>query len=184
MITLTMSSSVRTGLGKGAMRRLRSAGKTPAVVYSKGKESLPLEFDSSALFKGLLFIHGRNAVVELKVDGDDKDSRQVLVQEIQKEPVSDQLVHVDFLEIDLQEKREFFVPISFVGVAKGVDMGGEMEVFSSRVRLKGCPLDIPDSIETDITYLDRGEKMLLGDLKLPDNVEMVDSPEFVCVSVV
>ncbi len=184
MLQVTMPSARRTVFGKGPMRRLRMDGMTPAVLYSGGKEPLPLQFDATELFKNLLFIHGRNAVITLEIKDDSKDVRQVLVQEIQKEPVSDRLLHVDFLEIDIDKPLDFVVPIEFVGVARGVDMGGELQVFKTSVRLRGCPLDIPDSIKADITELDRGEAGLtLGDLPLPDKVTMLDDPEMTFVQV-
>jgi large subunit ribosomal protein L25 len=159
-------------------------GKTPAVVYSGGKDPLALEFDATLLFKDLLFIHGRNAVITLEIEGDDKGTRQVLVQEIQKDPVTDQLLHVDFLEIELDKALDFVVPVEFTGVARGVDMGGELRIFNKEVHLHGCPLDIPDAIVADITELDRGEAGLtFGDLSLPDKVEMLDDAKVTCVLV-
>ncbi len=184
MIQVTMSSGVREVFGKGAMRQMRMKGKTPAVLYSGGSEPVALEFDAGQLFKNLLFIHGRNAVVTLEIEGDSKGTRQVLVQEIQKDPISDKLVHVDFLEIELDKTLDFVVPVEFSGVARGVDLGGELMVFKDVVHLRGCPLDIPDSIVTDISNLDRGEGgITFGDLKLPENVEMLDDAKLTCVEV-
>lgn len=179
-----MPSTVRTVFGKGSMRQLRMNGKTPGVMYSGGKKSVALEFDAGLLFKNLLFIHGRNAVVTLEVEGDGKDVRQVLVQEIQKDPATDKLVHVDFLEIELDKPLDFRVPVEFTGVARGVDMGGELQILKDQVRLRGCPLDIPDSLKADITELDRGEAgVTFGDLELPPNVELLDNAELTCVQV-
>jgi len=161
------------------------AGKTPAVLYSRGEQPLALEFDAGLLFKNLLFIHGANAVVTLEIEGDSKGKREVVVQEIQKDPVTDHLVHVDFLEIDVSKELEFTVPVEFTGVARGVDMGGELQVLKDTVRLRGCPLDIPDSLSADITTLDRGEAgVTVGDLELPENVEMLEDSAITCVQVV
>lgn len=184
MIQVTMPTAVRSVFGKGSMRQLRMSGKTPAVLYSNGSESLPLEFDAGVIFKNLLFIHGRNAIIELAVEGEDKGGRQVIVQEIQKDPVTGKLVHVDFLEIEVDKPRNFYVPIEFTGVARGVDIGGELQVFKDKVQLRGLPLDVPDSLVADITELDRGEAgIILSDLNLPDNVEMLDDGAFTCVAV-
>ncbi len=184
MLQVTMPTALRTVFGKGAMRRLRMAGMTPAVLYSGGKEPLPLQFEATELFKELLFIHGRNAVITLTIADDSQKDRQVLVQEIQKDPVSDQVLHVDFLEINIEQSLDFVVPVEFVGVARGVDMGGELQVFKTEVHLRGCPLDIPDIIEADISELDRGEAGLtFGDLVLPDNVTMLDDAAVTCVQV-
>ncbi len=184
MLQVTIPSTVRTVFGKGAMRQLRMNGKTPAVLYNGGNEPIALEFDAGLLFKNLLFIHGRNAVVTLEVEGDNKGTRQVLVQEIQKDPVTDRLVHVDFLEIELDKALDFIVPVEFTGVARGVDMGGELKILKEIAHLRGCPLDIPDSLTADITELDRGEAgVTYGDFELPAKVEMLEDAKVTCVQV-
>ncbi|WP_028582940.1 50S ribosomal protein L25 [Desulfogranum mediterraneum] len=184
MLQVDMASAVRTVFGKGPMRQLRMNQMTPGNLYSGGKEALPLQFDAGQLFKNLLFIHGRNAVVTLQVEGDDKDKRHVLIQEIQKEPVTGSLVHVDFLEIELDQAQEFKVPINYVGTAKGVDLGGEMQIFKNELKLKGCPLDIPDEIEVDVTPLEQGGAgITFGDLPLSDKVEMLEKESVTCVTV-
>ncbi|HEB70562.1 MAG TPA: 50S ribosomal protein L25 [Desulfobulbus sp.] len=184
MLQVTIPSTVRTVFGKGPMRQLRMNGKTPAILYSGGNEPVSLEFDAGLLFKNLLFIHGRNAVVTLEIEGDGKGTRQVLVQEIQKDPVTDRLVHVDFLEIELDKALDFVVPVEFTGVARGVDMGGELQILKDTAHLRGCPLDIPDSLTADITELDRGEAgVTFGDLQLPAQVEMLEDATVTCVQV-
>jgi len=156
---------------------------TPAVVYSGGNASLALQFDAAILYKSLYDVHGQNAVITLKVDGDEKGERHVLVKEVQKNPVTDRLVHVDFHEIDLERPAEFKVPLKYKGTAKGVDLGGDLLVSRNSIRLRGCPLDIPDFIEIDISQLDRGGKVTLGDIPAPEKVEMLENEKAVCVSV-
>jgi len=183
MLQVDIPAAVRTVFGKGESRRLRMEEKTPAVVYSKGEDAVALQVDERTLYKNLLFIHGRNAVVTLDVDGDDKGKRHVLVQEIQKDPVVERVLHVDFLEIELDKPVDFVVPLRLTGVAKGVDMGGELLVPVKTVTLRGCPLDVPDEIVADITELDRGAKVSCADLEIPAKVEMLDDQAKVCVSV-
>lgn len=183
MIQVTMPAALRSSFGKGASRQLRMKDFTPAVVYSGGAEALALQFESAALYKSLFDIHGRNAVVTLKIEGDDKGERHVLVKEIQKNPVTDSLVHVDFLEIELDKPAVFSVPIQYTGVAKGVDLGGELQVQRTAVKVKGAPLDIPDHVDVVISDLGRGDSFTLGDLALPDTVEMLDDASTVSVSV-
>jgi large subunit ribosomal protein L25 len=184
MLQVDMVSAVRTVFGKGPMRQLRMQKITPGVLYSGGKDALPIQFDAGQLFKSLLFIHGRNAVITLQIEGDEKEKRYVLVQEIQKDPVSGTLVHVDFLEIELDQALEFIVPIDYVGTAKGVDLGGDLQIFKYQVKLKGNPLDIPDSIEVDITPLEQGGPgVTYGDLMVPEKVEMLEKADVTCVTV-
>lgn len=184
MIQVDMQSTVRTVFGKGPMRQLRMRDITPGNLYSGGTEPVALQFDTAKLYKSLLFIHGRNAIVTLEIDGDSKGKRHVLVQEIQKEPINGALLHVDFLEVDLQKSAQFTVPVEYVGTAKGVDLGGELQIYKETVRLQGCPLDIPDVVQADITHLEQGGKGLTyGDLAIPANVTMLEKAEAVCVAV-
>lgn len=183
MLQVDIPAAVRTVFGKGESRRLRMEQKTPAVVYSKGEDAVALQVDEGTLYKNLLYIHGRNAVVTLDVEGDDKGKRHVLVQEIQKDPVVERLLHVDFLEIKLDKPINFVVPLRLSGVAKGVDKGGELHVSKDTITLLGCPLDVPDEIVADIAELDRGGKLSCTELEIPAKVEMLDDPTTVCVSV-
>jgi len=184
MLQVRMDSKVRTVFGKGPMRQLRMREMTPANLYSGGKASVSLQFETPKLYKDLMSIHGRNAVVTLTVEGDAVGERHVLVQEVQKDPATGQLLHVDFLEIDLRKAARFTVPIQYVGTAKGVDLGGELHIHKDVVQLRGCPLDIPDVIQVDITQLEQGGAGLTyGDLPLPANVEMLEKPDVTCVNV-
>ena len=184
MLQVDIPAAVRTVFGKGESRRLRMDKKTPAVVYSKGEDAVALQVDEGTLYKHLLFIHGRNAVVTLDIEGDGKGKRHVLVQEIQKDPVVERLLHVDFLEIELDQEIDFLVPLRLTGVARGVDLGGELIVAKQTVTLRGCPLDVPDEIVADITELDRGgQGITCADLDIPAKVTMLDDPGKVCVSV-
>jgi len=184
MIQVNLPADVRTGFGKGASRRLRMEAKTPAVLYSGGKEAMPLQLETGELFKNLLFIHGRNAVISLSIKGDDQENRHVLVKEIQKDPVTDMPLHLDFFEIALDKAIEFSVPLNYTGTAKGVELGGYLQTFKNSVMLKGCPLDIPDSLDVDITSLDRGDAGLtFADLSVPENCNMLENKESVLVSV-
>jgi large subunit ribosomal protein L25 len=184
MIQVNMSAVKRTAFGKSECRRLRMAKKTPAVIYGKGAPSLPLQFDEKTLYKNLLFIHRRNAVITLHIDGDEQESRHAMVQEIQKAPAEERVLHVDFLEIDVNKPVCLEVPLQVAGTAKGVEMGGDLTVSKSSVMLRGCPLDIPDEIIADVTPLAKGDSLACSALSVPNNVELLDNPATVCASVV
>jgi len=184
MLQVSLDSVVRTVFGKGPMRQLRMREITPANLYSGGTAPVSLQFETSKLYKSLLFIHRRNAVVTLQVAGDSKEQRHVLIQEIQKEPVSGNILHVDFIEIDLKKPAKFTVPIEYVGTPKGVDLGGELQVFKDSIQLRGCPMDIPDVVKVDISSLEQGGAGLTyNDLAIPENVEMLEKSDVTCVIV-
>ncbi len=185
MIQVDIPAAKRTVFGKGESRRLRMVQKTPAILYSKGQDAIALQFDEAVLYKDLLFIHGRNAVVTLDIEGDDKGKRHVLVQEIQKHPVVERVLHVDFLEIELDKQVNFNVALRLTGEAKGVEIGGRLQVPKRQVTLRGLPLDMPDEIVADITELETGHKGIsCADLDIPANITMLDDPATICVRVV
>jgi large subunit ribosomal protein L25 len=181
MLQQEMSASVRKDFGKGAMRRLRMAGNTPAVLYGTGREALSLQLETLPLVKQLLKIQRRNAVITLNIEGD--SSRHVLIKELQTDPVRDTLIHADFYEIPLDKARRFTVDLVVTGAAKGVDVGGILEVVSNKVVVEGNPLDIPDTIEVDVTELGIGDNFIVGNLALSDTVKMVTSGDAVCVTI-
>ena len=181
MLQQEMSASVRKDFGKGAMRRLRTAGITPAVLYGTGRETLSLQLETLPLVKQLLKIQRRNAVITLNIEGD--SSRHVLIKELQTDPVRDTLIHADFFEIPLDKPRKFTVSLVVTGVAKGVDVGGILEVVSNKVIVEGNPLDIPDTIEVDVTELAIGDNFIVSNLALPDTLKMLTSGDAVCVTI-
>lgn len=182
MLQVEMSASVRTASGKGPMRQLRMKGMTPAVVYGGGAEALMLQLDSKTLMAQLLYFYRRNAVVTLKIDG--AEEKNVVVGEVQTDPVRDTLVHVDFCEIDLKRERPFNVPIIYQGVAKGVDLGGVLNVIHNDIVIEGKPLEVPDEFVVDVTHMAMGDQITCGSIGIPDNVRMVTDPESIAVSVI
>lgn len=181
MITKEIAAAVRDTFGKGSMRRLRSTGKTPGVVYSRGDKALPLQFETKLLFNELLDIQGRNAVITLKID--DGSVKNAIVKEIQTDPVKDTLYHTDFLEIDITKAAKFSVPLKYSGKAKGVDLGGILNIGLSELVLEGEPLAIPDACHVNISNLAIGDKITAGDIPMPDGVTLVTKSEKVCVSI-
>lgn len=181
MLQVDMSASIRESFGKGAMRRLRVSGNTPAVLYGNDKDVTSLQLETKPFLKTLYQISRKNAVVNLSIDG---DTRHVMMREIQTDPVTDSIIHADFLEINLETARSFSVNIELIGKAIGVDRGGELVTHATVVRLEGAPLDIPETVEVDVSGVDAGESILFGNIKLPENVMMVSDGDIVCVEVI
>jgi large subunit ribosomal protein L25 len=182
MFQVEMSASVRNISGKGPMRQLRMQGITPAVVYGGGGEAVMLQLDTKTLMAKLLEFYRRNTVVTLKIDG--AADKCVMIGEVQTDPVRDTLIHVDFCEIDIQKSRYFTVPIVYNGIAKGVDLGGDMVIAHDKVVLEGRPLDIPNECEVDVTSLAIGDSVKCGEITIPENVRMITDIEVLAVSVI
>jgi len=181
MLQYDLSAQVRNEFGKGSARSLRRAGGTPAILYGPKTEPVSLKFDTKILTNTLLDMQRRNAVFGLEIDGASK--RHVMVKEIQTKPVDDSLLHIDFCEVDMNQPMVLDVALKYSGKAKGVELGGEMNVFHAKVALKGLVLDIPDFIEIDVSDLGIGDRLHCGDLVVPDGVEILNDKDETCVVV-
>ena len=181
-----MTAVVRQEFGKGAAHRLRRSGYAPAILYGKKSEPVALAMEAKTLTRDLMRLHGHNVVVSLDIEGEKgKKKHHVLIKDIQTDPVTDSVLHVDFLEIDLDREIILDVPMVYTGTAKGVDMGGILNIMAHTVRIKGMPLAVPDEITVDVTPLElTSHGITCGDLAIPENVTLEDEPDKVCVSVV
>lgn len=184
MLQVDVTAQVRTNFGKGAARALRRSGQTPAILYGAKTDPLALALDTRSFTKTLLELQRRNAVVNLDVEGGEgAGKKHVLIKEVQVDPIKDTLKHADFCEIALDVPSVFTVPVNYSGKAVGVDLGGEMIVSVQNVSLQANPLDIPDTIELDVTSLNIGDSISCKDLQLPANVTLLEDENKVCVAV-
>lgn len=186
MLQFTLDAQVRNSRGKGPSRQLRKKGMTPAVLYgAAGVENVSLEIETRPFTKALITIQDQNAVLTLNITGEGEAStRHVVVKDIQVHPVMNSLLHADFYDIDLTRAVVLSVPVQYAGKAKGVDMGGDMQVVRHAVSLKGMPLDIPDFIEINVSGLGLGDAITCKDIALPENVTLADDGDARCVAVV
>lgn len=181
MLQVDVNARVRKYCGKEATRNLRRNGKTPAILYGPETDPVALEVDTKDMTKTLIYIQRRNAVANLAIEG--KEKRYVMIKDIQSHPVYDTLLHTDFYEIVIDKPQTFDVPIKYRGKAAGVDMGGDMITYLDKLPLLGKPLDIPDYIEVDISSLGLDEHIICSDLRIPENVTMLEDEDKVCLSV-
>lgn len=172
----------RTATGKGVARKLRAAGKVPAVLYSAGKEPVSVTLDPESLRRALKTDHVLNTVLSLKFDGG-KQTRLALLKDWQSELTTTKILHVDFVEIALDKPVKVSVPLRYVGKAKGLANGGLVEAVRFEQTVQCLPKDIPTHIEIDVTELDLGDSIHVADLKLADGVKAVFVQNFALVSV-
>lgn len=172
-ITLTAETGRRPGSSDA--RRLRSSGKIPGVVYGHGQDPLPVAVDARELRSVLTTEAGLNALLNLRVDG---TSHLTLAREIQRHPVRNTVVHVDFLVVSRDEVISAEVPIALTGEAVEVERGDglvEQQLFSLTVH--ATPGRIPNAVEVDVSGLELGGTIRVGDLSLPDGVTTDVDPE-------
>lgn len=167
METTTLQAEVRTERGKGPARRLRAAGQLPAVIYGPDLSPTPLAIDPGAVRTSLSGPRGRNTIFNVEFDG---KTQLAVVRDLNVEPVSRDLLHVDFLAITEASKLVVDVPIKTTGRAKGVVAGGHLKVFRRTLRVESTPDRIPVSIVIDVSPLGLFETIAVKDLELPEGV--------------
>jgi len=169
----------RNSTKRSVVKSLRSERRIPAVVYGKTTENTMIHVDEID-FKQLVREVGRNAIVHL-MWGD--DNKKVIVNEIQKDPIKNEIVHIDFREVDMNKKLHVEVPIELVGEAQGVRDGGLLQRQHRTLEVRCLPDAIPDKIRVDIEALKIGDSLTVGDITLPQDVELQLEPDTVIVSV-
>ncbi|HUF27770.1 MAG TPA: 50S ribosomal protein L25/general stress protein Ctc [Gemmatimonadaceae bacterium] len=178
-MTARLSAMPRQDAGKGVARKLRGAGRVPGVIYGHARDTQPLSVETLALEKLLSHIAAASTVVELDLDG--KSSR-TLIREIQRHPFKKQILHIDFLELVAGEKVTVSVPLVFVGTAAGVKAGGILDQVMHELELHCDPADIPNHIDIDVSALEIGKSVHVGDIPLPATIEVLADPDAtVCV---
>jgi large subunit ribosomal protein L25 len=162
----------RTDEGKGASRRLRHAGKVPAVVYGAEKEPVSISLNHNQFIRHLeeeaFYAH----ILTLVVDGK-KD--QVVLKDLQRHPANDnKIIHADFLRIDAKHEMTMTVPVHFIGeeAAPGVKAGGQVSHLMTEVEVACLPKDLPEYIEADISALEMDGSLHLSELTLPKGVTL------------
>jgi large subunit ribosomal protein L25 len=175
-------AELRDATGKGVARKLRAAGRIPAVVYGKGAESKAISVDPSALQRLLQSGGaGMNTLIELSVDG---ATRTVLVKELQRDPVRGRPLHTDFYLVELDQTVEVSVPLHLVGKAPGVELGGILDHPLREIELECLPRAIPESVDVDVSALEVGDSIHVRDLELPEGVSVQTDANLAVASVI
>jgi large subunit ribosomal protein L25 len=184
MKSSSLKAFPRTESGRLGVRKLRKTGRVPAVIYGRKTEPRNIEVDAKELKQ---LIHGavsENVVVDLSIESDTAKSRLAVVQEVQHNPVSGIVLHVDFHEVDESEPVEIMVPLETTGEAIGVKQsGGMLEHVMFKVKVKALPRDLPEMIMIDVTELAAGHAIHLGEIKAPKGVEILGDSSLPVVSI-
>ncbi len=177
MSTFEITAEIRVGTGKGVARKLRAAGRLPAVLYGGGREASSLILDPSILDRLSRMPLGLNTPMEMTVDGL-AGRRQVMVRDIQRHPVSRKVLHLDLLEIDPQKPVVVSVRVVPVGRSVGEQLGGRINLMRRTIQVRCMVDDIPEKIDLDVTALNIGHKVFVDELALPDGVTAVFEQRF------
>lgn len=166
MKEVTLAASPRASVGKGPARQARMRGSIPAVVYGPEVEPMPVEVDVHAFRTAIKAAGSTSAILNLKVNG---KTNKVIIREIQRDPVTSNVMHIDFHAISMTQPIHVAVPIRFVGTARGVKTeGGILQTTMRELEVSCLPAQIPDRIEVDVAELGIGDSIHVRDLEIPD----------------
>lgn len=181
MEQVTLRGTLGRVHGSRESRRLRREGGVPAIVYGHGLEPLSVAVDARDLSAALHTEAGLNALINLQVDGGEY---LTVAREVQRHPVRGDIIHLDFIQIRMDEAIEAEVPVEFTGIPVGVREGkGIVETPSASVMVSALPSDIPTHVTLDITNLKVGDSLRVSDLPEIAGVTYVSEPEFLLVMV-
>lgn len=182
-----LDATVRTTIGKNEARRTRREGKVPAVVYGAASEgasrdAVSIAVEPKALLKILHSEAGANTLISLKLDGTDT---KVLVKDFQLEPVTHQVLHVDFYRVAMDRMIEVTIPVVIKGEPKGVKLqGGILEFIRREIEIECLPADIPEHLDVDVTDLMVGQGIRLKDVAINPKWRPLTDAETMLVHVI
>lgn len=181
MEKILVKADRRPEIGKGGARSLRRAGMIPAVVYSEGK-SMPIKVQGKQMTRLIYSGGGEHALItiELNEDGAKTSEHPVLVKDYQRDPVSEELLHVDFMEVSLEKLVKVTVRLDIVKLPMSIKSGGIMQHRLREVEVECLPTQIPDRIEVNAESVEIGHSLHVSELQVPEGVRIVsDSSEVV-----
>jgi len=181
MPVIPLAGARREDLGKGGARKARAAGQIPAVLYGHGQTPVPVAIRMRDFEVALHHHKGANPIVNLALDGVEHTA---LIRDVQYDPITHYILHLDFQHISLTETVEVKVALHFTGVAAGVkDAGGILEHILRDVEVRCLPTAIPAGIDVDVSRLNIGDSIHVRDLAVP-NVEILTDPTATVATVV
>lgn len=184
MEKITIMADKRPQTGKGSARSLRREGLLPAIVYADG-DSTPIKINTKQMTKLIYSGAGEHSLITITLNEDAGKTSEhpVLVKSYQRDPVSEDLLHVDFLKVSLKEVVTVTVPLKLIKQPAGVKMGGVMQRRLREVEVECLPTRIPEKIEIDAEFVQIGQSYHVSDLPEMEGVKIVAAPEEVILSV-
>jgi large subunit ribosomal protein L25 len=181
--TLEIQVDARQTGGKRDARRLRRAGKIPAILYGPKTQPVPLELNKKDFSSRVAGLEGSH-LVRLKSAVTTLAEKVALVKEMQYHPITGEVIHTDLYEVDLTAKIQVNVPLHFVGKAVGVVRGGILQPIVREIEVECLPLDIPQFFNVEVSELDIGDAVHVEELQMPENVTAIYESNFALVTVV
>jgi large subunit ribosomal protein L25 len=184
MEKIMLKADKRAETGKGGARSLRRQDILPAVMYGVG-EAIPIKLNRKEIQKLIYSGGGEHVLITLELnEGGSKTSEHpVLIKDYQREPVSEELLHVDFIEVSLKEKIKVTIPVVIIKEPAGIKMGGIMQHRVREIEVECLPTQIPDKIEIDAGFVEIGHSLHVSDIPAMEGIRIVTDPSEVILSV-
>ena len=174
MVQSSLRVKPRIRIGKSGAREVRKEGNIPAILYGQGEDPVPLVVRPDELKRALSNNAGINTVLELEIDGSEPPAKRFsMLKEVQRDPIKNRVIHLDFLAIDMKKSVRVKVPVSTLGRSEGERTGGRLEKLMRTIDLECLPGDIPDLIEIDVSSLGIGGFVDIGGLELGEGVKPI-----------
>ncbi|MBI4327143.1 MAG: 50S ribosomal protein L25 [Chloroflexi bacterium] len=184
MKSVALTAYPRTLSKRSGVKKVRLAGRVPAVIYGRHNPPQNLEIIRKEIEDLIHHSVSENVLVDLSVTGDANAKRLALVQEVQHHALSGQVLHVDLHEVLDNEKVTIMIPVETVGEALGVKTGGGiLEHVLFRIKARALPKDLPEVITVDVVHLDIGQSIHIGDIQAPPGVEILGDKKISVISV-
>jgi large subunit ribosomal protein L25 len=183
MKTHALNAEMRTVTGKNECNRLRQKGFIPAVMYShgKGEKIMVLKKEFGKLFKSHI---SESVLIDLNISGGAEPVQKVIVKDYQLDPVTDDVLHLDFYKITADEKLHTMVQVVIIGTSKGERNGGILEVLERELEVESLPADLPEKIELDVTNIELGHSIHIKDLPVTGSVKYLGDPNRAVIAVI
>jgi large subunit ribosomal protein L25 len=184
MKSVALTAFQRTLGRRAGAKKLRSSGRVPAVIYGRHNPPQSLEFNIKDIKNVINSAHSEIVLLDLSVEGDAKPKRLALMQEVQHHVLSHAMLHVDLHEVAEDEKVTVMVPVEAIGEAVGVKTGGgTLEHVLFKLKVRSLPKDLPEALIVDVSALEIGKSIHIGEIKAPVGVEILGDKKVPVLSV-
>jgi large subunit ribosomal protein L25 len=180
----SLHAKIRTGSGKGPNRRYRASGQIPAILYGQGKAPTMLLVDEHGFRRATAKMGDEMVLFDLAVDGADMQRQLAVIREAQRDPVTERVIHLDFLQVDMARPLDVDIAVHEKGIPVGLQDGGILEQVVRTVRLRCLPDKIPSHLEVDVSGLRINDAIHVGEVALGEGVEILSPPSDVVFHVI
>jgi len=180
MRAVKLKSRLREGTGKKTAHKMRASGEVPAILYGHREEPVALAIPEHEIWHILHNATSEHLILSLDIEGAKEEGVLTLVRDVQHEPVTGDILHVDFQRISMDEKIKVGVPVELVGISRGVkEFGGVLDHGMREIMVRCTPAEIPESLRVDVTHLEIGQSVHLSDI-IDDyrDLEFLDDSKF------